>query len=767
MNIKTRGILFILLALCVNISSIWGQEVIKSVVVDENKLPLEFCNVIAYSKDSTLLKGVVTDSTGFFSIEKSVQMSYLSFTCIGYEPQKVNINELPVKVEMYPLSYTLGEVIIRGNTRRLKLTNHQLQVNVEGTPLAQQSSIERLLAQLPGVAVDRNGGATLLGGGNILILLDNKEVFSHDELKSIDPKVITTITFDRNPGPRYRGSVNAVLHIKTKRQKDKFSGQVKSKLQLNHAVSYLGDLSLGYVDDKCNISLQLNQRDSRMNKTELIEAQVIPQLELHTQLVDTISDLTRNILMKTNFTPHKALTWGVGYNLSSSEINDHSGDKTRYWTNKLGWQNLMSNTNLDNKILSHHFNAYTEWQIAKRLKFEINADALVKSMNRMQITRENNMEKISDHQISTNAHYALFQLSPYLSYSLIDNQYLEGGLDLYQIKGTRKQTTDAIAKNEGTNHERVYAGYLNYLFPIKKWSASLGIRFEHANSMLSTPNSSQRNINRSYNDIFFIGKISGKIGMSMHNFSFTSGTRRPSLEDLSNNSYYSNQFVSSNSNPNLLPEKNYRIGYEFIYKILYLGVNYQYSRDHIDNYIQKKDDLTSGYIISKTNFDHHHRIQLMGNVSKNWGWYSLNLLGMIQLEQLDGRKYDLIIKQKPLFYTRLTQTLTVPKWCDIELNYSYQSPLTSGIFEAKQKHQLDFEIRKQFLGGKMDISILGTDLLKTAWDIGTTQIEGIRLYDKTYRDTRSVSIQLRYRFNQKNVRQRKSTASESINRLNM
>lgn len=764
---KTHRILFILLALCINISSIWGQEVIKSVVVDENKLPLEFCNVVAYSKDSTLLNGVVTDSTGFFSIEKSLQMSYLYFTCIGYEPQKVSINELPAKVEMHPSFYSLGEVMIRGNARRLKLSNHQLQVNVEGTPLAQQSSIDRLLAQLPGVAVDGNGGATLLGGGNVLVLLDNKEVFSHDELKSIDPKGITTITLDRNPGPRYRGNVNAVLHIKTKRQKDNFTGQVKSKLQLNHAVSYLEDLLLGYVNDKCNISLQLNQGDSRMNKTEFIEAQVIPQLDLHTQLVDTISDLTRNILMKANFTPHKMLTWGIGYNLSSSKINDHSGDKTRYWTNKLGWRNLMSNTCLDNKVISHHFNTYTEWQIAKRLKLEINADALVKSMNRMQITKENDMVKIGDHQISTNAHYTLFQLSPYLSYSLTDNQNLEGGFDLYQIKGVRKQATNAIATNEGTNHERVYAGYLNYSFPIKKWNASLGIRFEHANSMLSTPNNNQSNISRSYNDIFFIGKISGKMGMSMHNFSFTSGTLRPSLEDLSNNSYYSNQFVSSNSNPNLLPEKNYRIGYEFIYKILYLGVNYQYSRDHIDNYIQKKGDLTSGYIISKTNFDHHHRIQLMGNVSKSWGWYSFNLLGMVQLEQLDGRKYNLNIKQKLLFYTRLTQTLTVPKWCDIELNYFYQSPLTSGIFEAGQKHQLDFEIRKQFLGGKMDISILGTDLLKTAWDIGSTQIEGIKLYDKTYRDTRSVSIQLSYRFNQKNVRQRKSTASESISRLNL
>lgn len=199
MNMKTYRALFVLLALCVNISSMWGQEVIKSVVVDENKLPLEFCNVVAYSKDSTLLKGGVTDSTGFFSIEKSVQMSYLRFSCIGYESQNIDLNELPVEVEMHPTSYTLGEVIIKGNTRRLKLSNHQLQVNVESTPLAQQSSIDRLLAQLPGVAVDGNGGATLLGGGNILILLDNKEVLSQDELKSIDPKVITTITFDRSP----------------------------------------------------------------------------------------------------------------------------------------------------------------------------------------------------------------------------------------------------------------------------------------------------------------------------------------------------------------------------------------------------------------------------------------------------------------------------------------------------------------------------------------------------------------------------------------
>ena len=67
----------------------------------------------------------------------------------------------------------------------------------------------------------------------------------------------------------------------------------------------------------------------------------------------------------------------------------------------------------------------------------------------------------------------------------------------------------------------------------------------------------------------------------------------------------------------------------------------------------------------------------------------------------------------------------------------------------------------------MDVSILGTDLLKTAWNTGLTQMEAVRLYDKNYSDTRSVSIQLRYRFNQKEIRQRKDSATESMKRLNM
>jgi len=39
----------------------------------------------------------------------------------------------------------------------------------------------------------------------------------------------------------------------------------------------------------------------------------MPQLDLQTQLVETISELTNNMLMKANFTPLKTLTWWIGY----------------------------------------------------------------------------------------------------------------------------------------------------------------------------------------------------------------------------------------------------------------------------------------------------------------------------------------------------------------------------------------------------------------------------------------------------------------------
>lgn len=62
-----------------------------------------------------------------------------------------------------------------------------------------------------------------------------------------------------------------MLGIKVKRQTENSTSQAKSNTQFNHAVSYLGDLLLGYVNDKYNISFQLNQGNNRINKTELIE----------------------------------------------------------------------------------------------------------------------------------------------------------------------------------------------------------------------------------------------------------------------------------------------------------------------------------------------------------------------------------------------------------------------------------------------------------------------------------------------------------------
>ena len=60
---------------------------------------------------------------------------------------------------------------------------------------------------------------------------------------------------------------------------------------------------------------------------------------------------------------------------------------------------------------------------------------------------------------------------------------------------------------------------------------------------------------------------------------------------------------------------------------------------------------------------------------------------------------------------------------------------------------------------------MGIDILKTAWDKSLTNIEGIHLQDKTYRDNRTFILQLRFYFNKKKEIKRTDSAKESIQRL--
>ena len=68
-----------------------AQQTIRGWVTDEQRLPIEYANVIALSvRDSSLVTGIVTDKEGAFQLSLSTDMQvFLRVSGIGYEQRNV------------------------------------------------------------------------------------------------------------------------------------------------------------------------------------------------------------------------------------------------------------------------------------------------------------------------------------------------------------------------------------------------------------------------------------------------------------------------------------------------------------------------------------------------------------------------------------------------------------------------------------------------------------------------------------------------------
>lgn len=69
-----------------------GVQELKGVVVDENKAPIGFANVVLLKADSTYLAGTVTDQNGFFVFRENQDSSrFIKISSIGYASRTIDL----------------------------------------------------------------------------------------------------------------------------------------------------------------------------------------------------------------------------------------------------------------------------------------------------------------------------------------------------------------------------------------------------------------------------------------------------------------------------------------------------------------------------------------------------------------------------------------------------------------------------------------------------------------------------------------------------
>lgn len=132
---------------------------LKGVVVDDNKAPIDFVNVVLLKADSTYLAGTVTDKDGGFMFRGTWDSpKFVKISSIGYASQTIDIPQTGDlgTIVLDTKSTMLGEVVVKSNRPVTAIKGDALVTNVAGTQLEHAGTAEDVLVQVP-MVVGRDG----------------------------------------------------------------------------------------------------------------------------------------------------------------------------------------------------------------------------------------------------------------------------------------------------------------------------------------------------------------------------------------------------------------------------------------------------------------------------------------------------------------------------------------------------------------------------------------------------------------------------------
>ena len=164
---------------------------LNGLLVDaSDSLPLIAATVklLKANKDSTFVKGTVTDTNGLFNITDVAAGRYVvKCSYLGYDDvtrrvtvekggRDVNFGVIPMKVE----GILLKEAVVTGVKTPITVKEDTIEYNADTYKTQANAVVEDILKRMPGVEVSSDGKITANGKEVKKILIDGKEFFSDD-----------------------------------------------------------------------------------------------------------------------------------------------------------------------------------------------------------------------------------------------------------------------------------------------------------------------------------------------------------------------------------------------------------------------------------------------------------------------------------------------------------------------------------------------------------------------------------------------------------
>lgn len=750
-----------------------AQQTIRGWVTDEQRLPIEYANVIALSvRDSSLVTGTVTDKEGAFQLSLSTDMQvFLRVSGIGYEQRNVLLPLVADTLQLKAESDTkaIEGVTVTASRPKMAIRNDALVTTIIGSSLAKAGSGNDVLKRIP-LLSGKEGSYSVIGRGAAVIYINNRKITDATEIERLNSSDIKDIEVVTNPGARYDATVSAVIRIHTVRKVgDGFGFDVRTS---------------AYYWENWDTNNQLNMY-YRSNGLELTAGSAYElnntyENQTSTNEVHAVDLWTNKWTSKSRFrNTHNNYTFSAAY-----EFNADHAIGARFFTNLLvganyAYPNFSTDVLKNNMFYDHiesqiqnrstaipnkSLSAYYVGKVGK-LNIDFNTDYYYGEETELLTTTElsANYENRTVTSAGTHAN-KFFATKLVLSHPLFGGSLSVGNENTFTNHEQSYTNQEGIVANAAsTIKERNNAFFLEYsrLTPIGQLMA--GLRYEHVNSDYYDQGVYSPEHSRTYNQWFpsltFATKIK-EVGLQL---SYSAKTSRPSYRQLGTNVAYMNRFTRQSGNPTLKPETLHNITLVSSWNWLTFVANYTQTHNKIMYWNEQESTDENITNLRYRNFKRFPALTLSLTAAPTIGVWSPQLTLFCQKQWFDierlGSKFEL---SKPIWGMQWNNSFEFKHdWTAEAFLQVNSSGITENTELTRTTCAFNFSVRKAFLNDRLSVIVGVDDLFNRTANHVILYTNNLKTSINEGYDSRQAYVTLRYKFNTARSKYKGTGAGES------
>lgn len=737
-----------------------AQQTIRGWITDEQRLPIEYANVIALSvRDSSLVTGAVTDNAGKFllTLPANSNQVFLRVSGIGYEQRNVFLpliaDTLQLKAESE--TKTMEGVTVTAQRPKMAIRNDALVTTIIGSSLAKAGSGNDVLKRIP-LLNGKEGSYSVIGRGAAVIYINNRKITDATEIERLNSSDIKDIEVITNPGARYDATVSAVIRIHTVRKVgDGFGFDVRTSAYYWENWDTYNQLNMYYRRNGLELTAgSAYNIDNSLNK------------QTTTNKVQTANLWTNKWTSDSRFR-----NTNNNYTLSAAyEFNANHSVGARFFTNLLVGANngssIFSTDVLKNNVLFDHIesqisgnstaipnkslSAYYVGKVGK-IDIDFNTDYYYGRETEYRITTEQSANYANRTVTSAGIHTnKFFATKLVLSHPLFGGSLSVGNENTFTNHGQNYVNQEnVVPSTASTIKERNNAFFFEYSQPTPIGQLMAGLRYEHVNSDYYEQGVYSPAHSRTYSQWFpsltFATRIK-EVGLQL---SYSAKTSRPSYNQLGTNVAYMNRFTRQSGNPTLKPETLHNITLVSSWNWFTFVANYTQTHNKIMYWNEQESTDENITNLRYRNFKRFPAFTLSLTAAPRMGVWSPQLTLFCQKQWFDierlGSKLDL---SKPVWGIQWDNSFEFRHDWTAEANLKLTSKgMTENAKLTRNNCTFDFSVRKAFLNNRLSVTVGVNDLFNRSANQLLLYTNNLSIDTKQELDSREFYVTLRYKFN--------------------